>query len=258
MQQQHPGYYSRQAKFRAAFRTGVPVLMYHQVARPRWGVKYPYLSVPPALFARQMRELLDAGMVSGDLSDAAGGVQAEKNGKIVITFDDGFENVFRNAMPVLKECGFRAIQFIVSGFIGKRNSWDEALDGLTEPLMDEAQIREWLAQGHRIGAHTRTHRRLPSLPSGAMREEIESSKKELEDRFGVAVEDFCYPHGAYDQRVADMVQEVGFKTACTIRFGVNRQGVNPFQLLRMTARRESRGLKHWVRQWKTRGLQWEI
>ncbi len=61
--------------------------------------------------------------------------------------------------------------------------------------MDERQIRDWLAAGHEIGAHTLTHPALAELPPERARAEIFDSRKLLEDRFGVPVRHFCYPYG---------------------------------------------------------------
>ena len=62
--------------------------------------------------------------------------------KFVLTFDDGYENVFRNALPLLVENRFRAIQYLVTDLIGKRNEWDIRKGDAAEPLMDRVQIKD--------------------------------------------------------------------------------------------------------------------
>ena len=47
------------------------------------------------------------------------------------------------------------------------------------PLMDAAQVKDWLAAGHEIGSHTLTHPWLTRLPLSEAREEISGSKKKL-------------------------------------------------------------------------------
>jgi len=114
--------------------------------------------------------------------------------------------------------------------------------------MDDAQVLNWLAAGHQIGSHTRTHPWLTRLPRAAAREEIASSKKALEDRFSVAVEHFCYPYGDWNESVRDLVVAAGYKTACTTEPGVNTAADSPFALKRFTARYPSRNLKAiWAR-----------
>jgi len=109
--------------------------------------------------------------------------------------------------------------------------------------MDEAQIQAWIAAGQTIGSHTVTHPWLSRLSPEAAREEIVASRKSLEDRFGIAVEHFCYPYGDWNERVRDLVSGAGFRTACTTKTGVNLAGQSPLELMRFTARYPSRNLK---------------
>jgi peptidoglycan/xylan/chitin deacetylase (PgdA/CDA1 family) len=84
---------------------------------------------------------------------------------------------------------------------------------------------------------------LTELPVSKAREEIVASRKSLEDRFGVPIEHFCYPYGDWNETVRDVVQEAGYKTACTTNSGVNGRATSPFELKRFTARYPSRNLK---------------
>ena len=99
--------------------------------------------------------------------------------------------------------------------------------------MDEAQVRQWLGGGHEIGSHSITHRNLRHLSPAEAREEIFGSKKSLEDRFGLPVQHFCYPYGSWNQAVRDLVCEAGYRTACTVRFGVNGPSNSPYELRRI-------------------------
>jgi peptidoglycan/xylan/chitin deacetylase (PgdA/CDA1 family) len=110
--------------------------------------------------------------------------------------------------------------------------------------MDEAQVRDWLAAGHQIGAHTCTHPRLSQLSEAQAKEEISASRKKLEDRFGVPIEHFAYPYGDYNQRTVELVRQVGFQTAVTMNRGVNTPGTSELELRRWTARYTSRTIKN--------------
>lgn len=239
-----PEYYSRLTPFAETFRDGQPILTYHHVGpRPR-GARLKGLYVPPKLFVRQMAELKAAGFQTPPFAEAArGGANPQRN--IFLTFDDGFRDVFMHALPVLVAQGYRAMLFLVSDLIGKTNEWQQRAGDVVEPLMDPVQIREWLAAGMEIGAHTRTHPRLTQLSPAEAREEIVGSRKSLEDRFGVAVEHFCYPYGDWNPAVRDLVQAAGFATACTTMPGVNLTGQSPWELRRFTARYPSRRLRAW-------------
>ncbi len=226
-------------EFRNLFARGLPILMYHKLGKPRGPLGFLYVS--PRLLERQLRELKENGFRGAPLKEEE--LLSKEPGRIVLTFDDGYQNAFDLGMPLLSRYGFRAIQYIVSGRIGGQNDWDFAKGIRPERLMDEAQIRDWLAAGHQIGAHTLTHASLTSIPPDAAREEIAASKKALEDRFGIPVEHFCYPYGNMNQKVAGMVEEAGFRTGCSTRFGVNNPKVPRFELRRIIARYRSRSFR---------------
>ena len=218
--------YHRLAPFLGEFRHGHPVLVYHKLGRPRLTAANKGLFVSPRLFDLQLAELKMAGFAS-----RAPGMTTPDGQCVSITFDDGYASVFRHALEPLLAHGFRAIQFMATGFIGKTSSWDRD----AEPLMDRAQIRDWLGARHRIGAHTVNHVRLTRVDEAVAREEITASRKFLEDEFGVPVEHFCYPYGDWNPRVADLAAEAGFKTACTTDYGVNTPDTGPFALKRIHA-----------------------
>jgi peptidoglycan/xylan/chitin deacetylase (PgdA/CDA1 family) len=246
-----PDYYSRLAPFEPTLLLGQPILTYHHVGRRRRGARLKGLYVSPRLFARQLRELRSAGFHTPPFERAiAGGANPQRH--IFLTFDDGFRDVFDHALPVLREHGFRAVLFVVADLIGRTNEWQQRAGDRVEPLMDEAQVREWLAAGHDLGSHTLTHPFLTRLPPAAAREEIAASKKKLEDRFGRAIEDFCYPYGDWNEAVRELVAAAGYRSACTTQPGVNTPDVSPFALRRFTARYPTRRLKAWWARWRGR------
>jgi peptidoglycan/xylan/chitin deacetylase (PgdA/CDA1 family) len=241
MQPSWPEHYHKLTPFRELFSKGVPILMYHKIAlRPR-GVRLKGLYVTPPTFKQQLLELKENGFA------ACSPVEACQNGhpgrRVALTFDDGFRNVFQNALAPLAEGGWRAMQFLVPDSIGKLNEWDLREGEVPEPLMDAAEVRDWLAAGHSIGSHSLSHARLTRLTVRDAREEIFASKKKLEDSFGVAVEHFCYPYGDWNEGVRDLVIEAGYRTACTTQFGVNTPETPPFVLKRITVRHPTRTLR---------------
>jgi peptidoglycan/xylan/chitin deacetylase (PgdA/CDA1 family) len=272
-----PHYYSTLAPFREAFLTGWPILTYHHVGPRRRGARIKGLYVSPRLFARQLNELRAAGYTTppyrfplgstGGAPLPRSGVRpAESRGKraasgpprargplnaqrqVWLTFDDGFADVFEHAFPILQELGCRGILFLVSSLLGQTNKWQQRAGDVIEPLMDAAQVRDWLAAGQQIGAHTQTHPRLTQLCPAAAREEILASKQSLEDRFGLAVAHFCYPYGDWNEPVRDLVMEAGYQSACTTRSGINGQDTPRFELMRLTARYPTRSLRAaWLR-----------
>jgi peptidoglycan/xylan/chitin deacetylase (PgdA/CDA1 family) len=190
-----------------------------------------------------MSEITQAGLVSTFPEGSAG----FKKGTITITFDDGFASNLIEAVPLMKKFGVQAINYLVADRIGQTSDWEAHEGGEADILMDEAQVREWLAAGHQIGAHTCTHPRLSQISEAQAKEEISASRKKLEDRFGVLIEHFAYPYGDYNQTTVQLVRETGFKTACTMHRGINLPTTSQFELKRWTARYESRNLKNLLR-----------
>jgi peptidoglycan/xylan/chitin deacetylase (PgdA/CDA1 family) len=245
MRRSVPGHFNTLEPFLDFFKTGVPILMYHKIGpRPRL-VRLRGLYLRRDVFVRQLEELQQAGFTACPPAEA--NVEARANGaparRVVLTFDDGFRNVFENALEPLAQKQFRAIQFLVVNCIGKLNEWDLRDGEAPEPLMDRAQVAEWLRAGHRIGSHSLTHPRLTRLSLRDAQEEILGSKKKLEDTFGVAVEDFCYPYGDWNDAVRDLVMEAGYRTACTADYGVNLPTTSPLALRRIMVRHPTRSLK---------------
>jgi peptidoglycan/xylan/chitin deacetylase (PgdA/CDA1 family) len=217
------------------FEAGGPViLMYHKVDVPPPKSNLPALYVGKNRFRRQMDELIASGLPCLSLDETLAAARAGGKG-YCLSFDDGFRNVYDHVLPVLQSRQLKAIQFIVAGLIGLDDAWDRVIGEPVQPLMDDAQIREWLVAGHEIGSHTLTHARLASLPPEQARKEIFDSKKRLEDRFGCPIRHFCYPYGDYNAQVRDFVAEAGYASACTIEFGVNDAAVGPYDLRRVMA-----------------------
>jgi peptidoglycan/xylan/chitin deacetylase (PgdA/CDA1 family) len=241
MQLSWPEHYHTLPPFRELFSAGVPILMYHKIAPRPPRVRLKGLYVTPATFEQQLAELSENGFAACNPAEACQDGQSAP--RVALTFDDGFRNVFQNAMTPLAEIRWRALQFLVPNYIGKLNEWDLREGEAPELLMDAAEVRDWIGAGHAIGSHSLTHARLTRLTARDAREEIFASKKKLEDAFGGPVEHFCYPYGDWSEAVRDLVMEAGYRTACTTQFGVNTAATPPFALNRITVRHPTRTLR---------------
>jgi peptidoglycan/xylan/chitin deacetylase (PgdA/CDA1 family) len=240
-------YYAALAPYRALFRTGLPLLCYHKVARKPAGAKLRSTFISPGLFARQMRELRADGFCSVGPGACLNSAASSGAKEVVLTFDDGSLTALRAAAPVMAECGFTAINYLVADLPGGINEWDASRGEVPDRLMDDAEVREWMAAGHTIGAHTRTHPDLTKIPPDRAREEISGSKKSLEDRFGVAVQHFCYPYGKFSPAVRDLVAEAGYETAVTTEPEVFHPGTDPLLIPRFGARAHSLNFRNVLR-----------
>ncbi len=217
-----------------SWRNGLLVLMYHSVGAPPLFHGGRALHVTPSRLAAQLREWQVARIPLTDLG--TWNRDRPTTRQVAITFDDAYRNLHRNGIPVLRTLGVRALTYVVAGLIGKTNAWDHGSGLRRERLMDHAELRDWLEEGHEIGSHGLTHRHLTSLSRDEARREIEDSKKMLEDDFGRPVRHFCYPSGGLTDTLRDLVQAAGYETATSTQPGYNGVETDPFLLRRLLAR----------------------
>ncbi len=223
----------------------IPILTYHQIDTipPKVdanGVvtKFRSLIVSPASFARQMWLLKMLGYRGVNMSEVIAYLRGEKtvetHGKIVgITFDDGYQNNLRYAMPILSQHGFSSTCYAVSSMTGKTNHWDVDNAVAMKPLMTEIELREWIAGGQEMGSHTRHHVNLNQVDRAIAKIEITQSKEELQAITGVACRHFCYPYGVYDFEHTMMVRTAGFESATTTEHGIADTSHGVFELPRV-------------------------
>ena len=202
----------------------IPILMYHQIDEPPpRGTPLRGLVVRPSTFARQMRMLKLLGYRGVSMHDLEPYLSGVKQGRVVgITFDDGYQNNLIHALPELSQSGFTATCYGLSAMMGGTNSWDLGLVA-GKRLMTLSDWHQWVDAGMDVGSHTRTH----------AKDQIASSKRELEHLLGCEVRHFCYPYGSYFIEHCAMVREAGYVTATTIRRGRNPAGADPYQLRRI-------------------------
>jgi len=178
-----------------------PVIMYHKIdgdsSRSR-------LSVSPESFERQMRFLKRHKYNVVKLEDLAEMVKKNQfpAKTIAVTFDDGYENNYINAYPVLKALGLHATIFIIPAMVG------------TEGYMTWPQILEMSESGViTMGSHSMTHLWLPDQPEQKMDSEIRDSKRAIESHLNKEVRAFSYPLGGFNKNVREKVVKAGYKIA---------------------------------------------
>ncbi|MBA4393353.1 MAG: polysaccharide deacetylase [Desulfobacca sp.] len=189
----------------------VPILYYHQVAE---GIP-PKQGVSPVIFKAQTHYLRRNKYQTIGFEDLANHLRTGHPlppRPIIISFDDGYLDTFTRAYPILKEAGFTATTFVVSGFIGERSTW-EGCKGHEAPLMTQENILTMSADGFPFGGHTRTHKNLPSIPPEEAKREIESGKRDLEDLLQKPIHSFAYPYGNFNDQIIDLVKNCGFMAA---------------------------------------------
>ena len=213
--------------------------MYHHIAvPPPAGTRTRGLFVKPERFRRQMRTLKRLGYQGCSVRDLMAWLRPGRPRKLFgITFDDGYEDLYIHALPVLQECGFTATTYFVSGAVGGFNHWDVEQGFPQSRCMSLQQLQEWKALGHEVGGHTVSHRRLGELATNEARMEIVNCRRVLEDLSGAAVEAFSYPYGSFNAMTLELVEEAGFTTAASTQKKRASATDNPFCLPRLNVRR---------------------
>lgn len=179
----------------------VPIIMYHNIDENSLTSR---LSVLPESFKTQMRFLKNQHYNVVKLEDLARMVKKDRfpSKTIAITFDDGYENNYLKAYPVLKELGLHATIFIIPAMVG------------TEGYMTWGQIIEMSESGAiSIGIHSMTHAWLPGQPDQKLDSEIMGSKRSIESHLNKEVGAFSYPLGGFNKDVREKVINAGYKIA---------------------------------------------
>ena len=201
----------------------VPILLYHHVALLQSENLY-YVS--PDAFERQMHLLHEWGYTTISVELLVNAIKqgAELPPKpIILTFDDGSESIFTNALPIMQKYIFTGTVYIVYNYMGLRN------------YMNPDQIRGLYASGWEIGSHSQSHADLTERPDRQMDEIVESRRK-LQSLLGVLILSFAYPFGAYDENSVYYAHYAGYIAAMGLGNETLQGNNNLFYLYRQAVK----------------------
>lgn len=177
--------------------TGPKILIYHQV--------YPALdrqmTVAPELFERQLDWIAARGeIVRLEVAVPPGSLQGAE--QYVLTFDDGYDGVYRYVFPLLVDRGIPFTLYLTSGLVDGEGA-GAGLDTLTW-----AQVREMVASGLvTVGAHTHTHPDLRTIDSSQIADELDRSNEIITEQTGVVPRHFAYPKGYWAEAAEPLIRE---------------------------------------------------
>jgi peptidoglycan/xylan/chitin deacetylase (PgdA/CDA1 family) len=220
----------------------IPILMYHSISSGASRRFRPF-TVPPERFEEHVRYIRGEGFTALTVSEFVRARDADHHAfpakPIVLTFDDGFADFHDAALPILSRYGVTATLYVVSSHLGSaRSSWLDHAGAGSLPMLSWSQVAEIEKSGIEIGAHTMSHPALDTLPLAEAREEIASSKRNLEDGLGVEIRSFAYPYGYYSGPVRDLVASAGYASACAVRYAMSSLADDRFALCRQIVRHE--------------------
>jgi peptidoglycan/xylan/chitin deacetylase (PgdA/CDA1 family) len=204
----------------------IPILMYHVIAAPPAGAPFPGLYVEPGEFAEQMQALKRDGWHAVTLDRAEAywrrGVPLGAGKPIVVSFDNGYQSQYTQALPVLRGLGW----------VGNENI---QLTGLppSQGGLGPQEIRGLLSAGWELDTQGMSHASLISLDAQELRYQVAEARKILQRRYGIPVNWFCYPSGLYDPTVEAAVKAAGYTGSTTVVPGWAHPSDNPYRLHRL-------------------------
>lgn len=202
----------------------VPVLLYHHV-QPNEQIlekKQQNISVDSEMFDKQMAYLVSRGYHALTLQEFFSGLSETLPSKpVVLTFDDGYDDFYTYAYPVLRKNGIHATVFLPTGLVGNPGylNWGQIEEMKGSELVTFAN-------------HTWSHKSLLGISEDAARNEIATAKVQLEERGLGPVEFFAYPYGSENQIVERVLKELGIKGAFTTLPGRQQCAGLPYQFRR--------------------------
>ena len=134
------------------------------------------------------------------------------HGLVSINFDDGYQSMYDNGLPILDAAGLKSTQYIITQQVG--------LDSYV--TLDE--VMQMYNNGHEIGVHTRTHPNLTTLTKAQMTDEIVGATQDIIS-WGITPTTLAYPYGGYNPMVESVVKSAGLRGARDSDLGYNSSGV---------------------------------
>lgn len=205
----------------------LPIIMYHYVehVKDKGDTTRIKLDTSPEVFEGHLKALRLANYETyfvKDIPDILSGKKEVATRSAILTFDDGYEDFYTIAFPLIKKYNVRATVYIIYNFIGRRG------------FLNKNQIAELIDSGYvEIGSHTLDHINLKTAKQEIARKQIIESKKLLEKDFNYQVKSFAYPIGALGPQVVEMVKEASYSAAVSVISGVMQSDENLLYLSRI-------------------------
>ncbi len=209
----------------------VPVLLYHCIGKQADNDYW----ISSDEFDAQMAELKRLGysaVTSRDLEGYLFGTQELPSKPVMISFDDACRNLYTYARPILKKHGFTADIYIFTdairnsavqraSLVQRRQGKETKLDYMVWP-----EIKEMIADGFVIGAHSKSHADMKLLGREELKLEILYSKLKILAETGVEVSSFSYPYGSgfHREEVHQELEAAGFRIAFAAHGGIAHLG----------------------------------
>jgi peptidoglycan/xylan/chitin deacetylase (PgdA/CDA1 family) len=215
--------------------TAIPILLYHSLSA---NATQPYrrFSMDPGRFSEQMEHIAAGGyktMTVAELIAAINGPAGSMPERpLVLTFDDGFEDMHSVALPVLTRLGLHSTAYVVTAYLGSTARWLAPLGEADRPMLCREQVRDLDAAGVEIGSHTCHHIPLDEIGFLEAVREIHRSRRRLERIIGHPIASFAYPYGYHTGRIKNYLKSSGLQSACGVKQALSHDHDDQFALAR--------------------------
>lgn len=222
------------------------ILMYHRVAPRISGVAKPTWNVTPEHLRRQLEGLLSRGYRAWSLRRALASRQAGEPipaKTFVVTFDDGYDSVYRYAWPILKALSVPATVFVVTSWLDadyplECDTWTAAgsddVPAATWKPLSVAHCAEMMDHGLvEVGSHTHTHADFRGAPD-AFSGDLARSLGVLHEVLGTERASFAFPFGFYDAAMVAVARAAGVCCSLTTEPALVSLRADPFSWGRLT------------------------
>ena len=175
----------------------IPALMYHSISEVPAG--WPAdLCVAPGVFEEHLQYLKAQGYNVVTAPQAVILLKSRQNvmNTVIVTFDDGYENNYTEAFPLLKKYGFRGNFYVVGNDVGKVKNQD----GMKK-YMTFDQIKEMYDQGMEIGSHSMSHDPLTSIKPELLPWEIYQPLNLFYQKMNFWISGIAFPNGAFNDAI---------------------------------------------------------
>jgi len=180
------------------------ILLYHNISK----TFSPYGSIVfPEVFRKHIKFIKSKGikfLYPDEFFKADSGV--------LLTFDDGFVDLYEFALPIIMEENVPALIFVVSGYAGKKNDWEVTL-GKSFTHLSWSETQEMRKYGITIGSHSHLHPDYSRSPVDLVKKDMKESLEIISDKIGERVKYLSYPFGRIRESEMELAEEVGYEKA---------------------------------------------
>ncbi|MFH1005660.1 MAG: polysaccharide deacetylase family protein [Bacteroidota bacterium] len=216
----------------------LPILLYHRIVNSKTETGKHKIYVFKNRFEAQLKYLYQNGYETLTFYDLMKNDTSDWRKKIILTFDDGYEDNYTTMFPVLKKYKFKAVIFLVTQ--QKNNSWGIRESEPVFKMLNKKQINEMSEYGIEFGGHTKNHLDLTKISEQETKTEIEGCKKDVENIIQKKSISFAYPYGATNEKIKSTVKNAGYHFGIATNVGANLFSDDPFEIRRIEIRTQNR------------------